>query len=326
MRIARKALAAATLGLATLFAGVSARAADYPSRTVTIYVGFAAGGPTDVVARLLADGLSKKFGQSFVVENRPGASGELAANLLKKAAPDGYTLMAGANGTLAILPVVKKSLAYKPLVDFTPIAPIARFPYYLVVSKDSAFASYQDLIEAGRKPGDGLTFGSAGPGSANHLAGEWFSKTAEINATHVPYKGDAAVLSDLISNRVDFAFLAGSIVIPQAQSKNLRILGSSASSPDIGLQGHPILGQGSLPGFSAEPWNGLLGPAGLPEDIVSKLNAAVNEVMSSDSVGVKLKDMDQYPFVGSASAFAEHIRTQTERTADIVRKSKLTIE
>jgi len=326
MKIVKKALAAAAFGFASMLAAVPGHGAEYPSKAVTIYVGFAAGGPTDVVARLLAEGLTKKLGQPFIVENRPGASGELAANLLKKAAPDGYTLMVGANGTLSILPAVKKGLGYKPLTDFTPIAPVARFPYYLVTSKDSTLASYQDLIQQGRKPGKGMSFGSAGPGSANHLAGEWFSKKAGINATHIAYKGDAAVLSDLIANRIDFAFLAGSLVIPQAQSKNLRILGSSASSPEIGRQGIAVVGKEFLPGFSAEPWNGLLGPAGLPKDIVSKLNSAANEIMGSTSVGVRLKEMDQYPFLGSPGTFADHIRTQTERTADIVRTSHLTIE
>ncbi|ARP80686.1 ABC transporter substrate-binding protein [Bordetella genomosp. 8] len=326
MTIIDKLCATLALGVAAALAAGHACAADYPVRATTIYVGFAAGGPTDVVARLLAEGLSRKLGQPFVVENRPGASGELAANLVKKAAPDGYTLMVGANGTLAILPVVKKGLGYEPLHDFTPIAPVARFPYYLVVSNQSRFRSYGDLIETGRKPAENLTFGSAGPGSANHLAGVWFSKAAGIASTHVPYKGDAAVLSDLIAGRVDFAFLAGSIVIPQVDSKNLRMLASASSSADIGLPGLPILGQGPLAGYSAEPWNGLLGPAGMPESVVRTLNAAVNEVMTSDSVAARLKAIDQYPFPGSAQAFADHIRTQTERTAEIVRKSNLTIE
>ncbi|WP_223851277.1 MULTISPECIES: Bug family tripartite tricarboxylate transporter substrate binding protein [Cupriavidus] len=322
----RKALAAAIFAMASMLAATSAPAAEYPARAVTVYVGFAAGGPTDAVARLLAEGLTRKFGQPFVIDNRPGASGELAANLLKKAAPDGYTLMVGANGTLAILPAVKKGLGYNPLVDFTSIAPVARFPYYLVVSRDSTLTSYQDLVQAGRTPGKGLTFGSAGPGSANHLAGEWFSKKAGIHATHVAYKGDAAALSDLIANRIDFAFLAGSLVLAQAQSKNLRILGSSASSADVGRPGIPVLGSASLPGFSAEPWNGLLGPAGLPRDIVGKLNAAVNDIMGSERVATRLREMDQYPFPGSPGSFADHIRVQTQRTADIVRTSGLTFE
>lgn len=324
----KRSIAALALGAGLSLCMLPSLAAgtEYPSKTVTVYVGFAAGGPTDVVARMLAEGLSKKLGQAFIVENRVGASGELAANLLKKAAPDGYTLMVGANGTLSILPVVKKELAYKPLVDFTPVAPVARFPYYLVVSKDSALHSYKDLVDQGRRRGAGLTFGSAGPGSANHLAREWFSKAAEIDAVHVPYKGDAAVLNDLIANRLSFAFLAGNVVKPQVEAGNLRILASASTSAGAEPSNIPVLGTGLLRGFSAEPWNGLLGPAGLPKEIVGKLNRAVNEVMSSEAVVAKLKALDQYPFKGSAGVFAEHIKTQTERTADIVRKSNLTIE
>lgn len=319
-------VAACVLGTGLFAPSSNAGASAYPDKPVTIYVGFAAGGPTDVVARLLAEGLTHKFRQSVVIENRPGASGELAANLLKKATPDGYTLMIGANGTLSILPEVRKTIQYQPLRDFVPIAPVARFPYYLAVSKESTFSTYDDLVKYGRSHAKGLTFGSAGPGSANHLAGEWFAKAAGMDAIHVPYKGDAAALNDLIANRVDFAFLAGSVVIPQVEADKIRLIASASSSPDIGLQGIPVLGRDELPGFTAEPWNGLLGPAGLPSDIVQILNAAVNEVMTSPNMKERLKKLDQYPFTGSVDVFADHIRKQSAQTADLVRTLNLTIE
>lgn len=314
-------LGACALGVSTL-----ASAAGYPEKPVTIYVGFSAGGPTDIVARVLAEKLTQKFGQSFIIDNRVGASGAVAANQVKKANPDGYTLMIGSSSTLSIIPFVQKGVQYDAIKDFTPIGLVASYPYYLVVPPDSKFKTYDELVAFGRQKDQQLTYASAGNGAVNHLAGEWFKGDTGINSLHVPYKGDSAAITDLVAGRVDFAFLAGVVAIPQVTAGKLRILASASSSPDKGPKNTLVLGQQKLPGFSAEPWNGLMGPAGLPADVVTKLNAAVNEIMSNPDVKAKLLTLDQYPFTGTPQQFSDYIQKQSAHWAGVIKKSNIVLE
>lgn len=300
-------------------------AGDWPAaRPVTIVVGFAAGGPTDVVARILAEQLSAKFKQSFVVDNKAGASGGVAANLVKQAAPDGYTLMFGSSSTLSIIPTLQKT-AYDPLRDFTAIALVASYPYFLVAPASSSIATLDELLKQGRAGGSQLSYGSAGNGAVNHLAAEWFKHEARINAVHVPYKGDSAAVTDLVAGRLDFAFLAGSVALPQVKAGKMRVLASASAVPGRGGAGVPTLGE-RYKGFAAEPWNGLMGPKGVPEPIVAKLNAAVNEIMARPDVLARLAPMEQYAFTGTPQQFTSHIQSQTERWASVIKSSNIQVE
>jgi tripartite-type tricarboxylate transporter receptor subunit TctC len=303
-----------------------AHAAGYPEKPVTVILGFAAGGPTDVIGRVLADKLSAIFKQPFVVENRAGASGAVGANIVKKAKPDGYTLMLGSSSTLSIVPNIRKDAGYDPINDFMAIALVANYPYFLVVRGDSPFKTLDDLLAQGKKPSAELNYASAGPGAVNHLAGEWFRTAADINATHIPYKGDAAALSDLIAGRVDFAFIAGAAALPQVEAGRLKILASASSVPGRGGADIPTVGEAKIPGFAAEPWNGLMGPAGMPEDIVEKLNAAVNEAMRDPEVTAKLASMAQYPVGGTPEFFSNHIAEETKRWAKIIQDAHIVID
>lgn len=319
-------VAAACIGAAALGVSSFAYAADYPQKPVTVYIGFSAGGPTDTVGRLLADKLSQKLGKTFIVENKAGASGVVAANLVKKAEPDGYTLMLGSSSTLSIIPHVQKNIQYDALKDFTSVALVASYPYYLLVPAGSQFKTFDDLIAYGRDQSNQLSYASAGTGAVNHLAGEWLKEEMGINALHVPYKGDSAAMPDLIAGRVDFALLAGIVALPQVEAGKLRILASASSSPDKGAPNVEIIGQGKIPGFDAEPWNGLMGPAGLPEQVVSTLNAAVNEVLSEPEVKAQLLTLDQYPFTSTPDQFKKHIEDQSARWAGIIKKANIVIE
>ena len=325
MNIMRRT-ALAMAAVAALACALPASAAGYPEKPVTITVGFSAGGPTDIVARVLAEKLTQKFGQSFIIDNKAGASGAVAANLVKKAAPDGYTLMIGSSSTLSIIPYVQKGVQFNPIKDFTPIALVASYPYYLTVPPDSKFKTYDDLVSFARQKGNQLTYGSAGNGAINHLAGEWFRSDTGINSLHVPYKGDSAAVIDLAAGRVDFAFLAGVVAIPQVQAGKLRILASASSAADKGLKDTLVIGQQKLPGFAAEPWNGLMGPAGLPADVVTKLNTAVNEIMTSPDVKAKLLTLDQYPFTSTPAQFKDYIQKQSAHWAGVIKKSNITLD
>lgn len=318
-------LRGATLAAVLLASGNtwSQKADAWPTRPVTIVVGFGAGGPTDALARILAENLSTRFKQSFVVENKAGASGGVAAGLVKRAEADGYTLMFGSSSTLAILPTLQKT-SYDPVVDFTPIGLVASYPYFLVVPASSPDASLDDLVKRGRQPAATLSYGSAGNGAVNHLAGEWFKHEARIDATHIPYRGDAAAVTDLIAGRLDFAFLAGAAAFAHVKSGKLRILAAASAKPGLGGPGVPTLGE-HYKGFATEPWNGLMGPAGLPQPIVTQLNAAINATMSRPDVIARLAGMDQFPLTGTPQQFADHIQSQTARWATVIRTSGIQV-
>lgn len=296
---------------------------DWPARPVTIVVGFTAGGPTDAVARILAEQLTTKFKQNFVVDNKPGASGGIAAVAVKRAAPDGYTLMFGSSSTLSITPHLQKNVGYDPLRDFTAIGLVASYPYFLVTPVSSSLTSLDELIEQGRNRSADLSYGSAGNGAVNHLAGEWFKHAAKIKAVHIPYKGDSAAIVDLVAGRLDFAFLAGTAVLPHVKSGKLRVLASASATPGRGDEGVITLGDSRFKGFAAEPWNGLMGPAGIPQPIVTKLNAAVNEIMNRKDVIDRLATLEAYPFTGTPQQFTAHIKDQSERWASVIKTTDI---
>lgn len=311
---------AATLASANVLAQTGT---DWPTRPVNIVVGFSAGGPTDAVARILAEQLSNKFGQSFVIENRAGAGGGVAAAQVKKAAPDGYTLMFGSSGTLSVLPNLKKDLPYDPIKDFTPVGLVASYPYFLVTSSSSPLTSLDALIKMGRDPASKLSYASAGNGAVNHLAGEWFKNETKIKAVHIPYKGDSAAVADLLAGRVDFAFLAGAAALPHVKSGKLRMLASASAVPGRGGDGVPTIGVSLIKGFAAEPWNGVMAPAGLPQPIVTKLNAAINEIMNRKDIVERLAAMEQYPLTGTPQQFSNHIKEQTDRWATVIKTADI---
>ncbi len=299
-------------------------AADYPAKPVTLVIGFTAGGPTDAVGRYLARKLEAELGQTVVVENRAGANGVVAVQSVKRAAADGYTLMLGSSGTLSIEPVYKQKVDYQVLKDFQPVALVASYPYLLVVPSGSSFNTVQELIAGARQKPGTLTFASAGSGAVNHLAGEWFKSASKVDITHVPYKGDSAAIADLVAGRVDMAFLSAIAAMPQVQAGKLRALAIASAQPSPVAPGVPTVAQAAgIPGFTAEPWNGVLAPAGLPPEITQRLNAAVNKVMGTAESRDALLKLGQFPMTGSADDFAQHIRTQTERWAQVIQDGNI---
>jgi len=303
---------------------LNAAAADYPVKPVTLVIGFTAGGPTDAVGRYLARKLEAELGQTVVVENRAGANGVVAVQSVKRAAADGYTLMLGSSGTLSIEPVYKQKVDYQVLQDFQPVALVASYPYLLVVPAGSPFNSVQELIAGARKTPGALTFASAGSGAVNHLAGEWFKSATKVDITHVPYKGDSAAIADLVAGRVDMAFLSAIAAMPQVQAGKLRALAIASAQPSSVAPGIPTVAQAAdIPGFTAEPWNGVLAPAGLPPAVTQRLNAAINKIMETDESKDALLKLGQFPMTGSADDFARHIRSQTERWAQVIQAGNI---
>lgn len=318
MTLAAKLLAASLLAL-PLSAG-----AAYPDKPITLVIGFSAGGPTDIVGRYLAQGLSQKLGQTVIVENRPGATGVLALQWVRKEKPDGYTLMLGSSSTLSIEPVFKKNVKFDVFQDLSPIAPVASYPYLLVVPASAPYRSVAELVQDAKKQPGKFTYASAGNGAVNHLAGAWFKSGTGIDITHVPYKGDSAAVADLVAGRTDMAFLSIIAADPQISAAKMRSLGIASLAPSALKPGMPTIAKESgIQGFSAEPWNGVLGPANMPRDIVAKLNTAITDVMSTEEARQKLSALGQSPFVGTADDFSAHIKSEMTRWSEVIKKANI---
>lgn len=301
--------------------------AQYPDRPIKIVVGFAAGGPTDTAARILAQGMSKQIpGSQFVVDNKPGASGAIAVQTVVASPKDGYTLIMGNSGNMSVLPSLYKQLNYNPEKDLTPIGLAVKLPSVLVVPYKSNFKSVQDVIaEAKKRPGT-LTYASQGNGSLNHVATEWFKLITGINIQHVPYKGDAPSIQDLIAGRVDMSYLSIGSALPLVKSQKMRILAVATKEPLAELPGVPTVMSSGVKDFIAEPWNALLAPAGTPEDIVNKLHAALNGALNDPEVVESLRKVGLYTMAGSRQDLMDYIRSQSQLWAKVIKDASITVE
>ncbi len=321
----RSTLCALGIGALGLFATQRhARAQSvYPSRPVRVVIPFAAGGPTDIVARLLAERLSVRLGQSFIVDPRPGAGGAIAAEAVARAAPDGHTLLIGTATTHAVNPALQGDrLPFNPVRDFAPIAQIARVAIVLVVHADQPVRTLQDFIAVLRaRPGQ-LNYGSSGTGSMGHLASVLLMQKLGTQATHVPYRGSAPMAADLISGRLDFASDALASVVPFVREGRLRALAIATPDRASALPDVPTFPQAGLPDYEAYTWNVVFAPANTPAPIVAALNAALNAVVAEPEVARRLEEMGQPGVTGTTpegtSAF---VRAELAKWEPVVRAS-----
>jgi tripartite-type tricarboxylate transporter receptor subunit TctC len=273
--LALPALAILASGFAAL-----AQAPAYPDRPVGLVVTFAAGGSSDVLARAVAAAMAPGLGQQIAVDNRPGAGGQIGAEAVAHAAPDGYTILFGTNGTLGIGPALYKHLRYDPLHDLAPVGILHKLPLLLIVNPSVPAKNLPELIDYARKNPGKLSFASAGVGSVSHLAGELFKQEAKIDILHVPYKGGGAAVTDLVSGRVSMMLETIPNALPLAQSGQMRAIAvttmeRASVAPDI-----PTLAESGLPDFDVSAWTGLFVPAGTPRTIVDRLNAQTRKIAS----------------------------------------------
>ena len=306
-----------------LLSALCASAQTWPARPVKLLVGFAPGGPTDLVARLIAQRLTQQTGQAFVVENRPGANGALAAREVIGSAPDGYTLLVGTSGALTVSPSLLKQMSYEPLRDLTPVAMLAGYPYVLVVQPTAPINDVRELVAYAKANPDKGAFSSAGIGSVNHLAGEWFSTLTKLNLSHVPYKGDSPALSDLMTGRLLFGFNTVTTSMPQVKAGKLRAIAVTSEKRTDLAPGIPTMIEQGYPGFVVEPWNGVLGPAKMPKDVVDRINSVVAAALVDPTVKTKIMETGQYPIVESPEDMRKLIEQQTARWRDIARAANI---
>jgi tripartite-type tricarboxylate transporter receptor subunit TctC len=299
-------------------------AETYPSRPVTIVAPYAAGGGADLIARLMAQKLGERLGQSFVVENRLGAGGVIAASSVAKATPDGYTLFMGASTQLAIQVTLHKTLPYDPAADFAPVALVASVPFMLIVNPSLPVHSVPELIAlAKQKPGQ-LSFGSSGVGGPPHLFTELLKTMTGIEMTHIPYKGTAQAMTDVIAGHVPIIFSDLAPAIPQLKAGRLRALGISSAVRFAGMPDIPPLAESGVPGFDAVSWLALVAPAATPPEVVDKLHATVKQIMAEPAVQQRFIDLGNIPLVSPPpDELRRYVKSEIVRWGDVVRKAGL---
>ena len=304
--------------LATGAAGALAQ--TYPTKPVRIIVPFAPGGATDMLARVVAQNLSQSLGQSVLVENRPGAATNIGADAVAKAEPDGHTLLIG---TLALVvnPALFPSMPYAWDKDLRPVSMIGFVPNLLVVNPSLPVKSVAELIAYGKANPGKLTFGSAGSGGAVHLSGELFKIMSGVDMVHVPYKGSAPAVTDLIGGNLDLIFDNLPSVVPHVRSGKLRGLAVTSSKPSASAPEFPPVADSGLPGYEMLPWNGIFAPAGTPEPIITRLNAELKKILALPEVKESLTSRGVELVGDSPQEFAAFLKKESERWQDLVRKA-----
>jgi tripartite-type tricarboxylate transporter receptor subunit TctC len=307
------------------FAAPAARAQDWPQRQVTIVVPFTAGGTTDMFARILAQGLQQKFGTPFVVENRPGAGGNVGAAMVARAPKDGYTLLVGTVSTHAINPFIYKNLAHDTEKDFQPISLIARLPNILVVNMKIPASTVAELIEHLKKNPDKLSYGSSGAGTSTHLAAELFQLKTGTKMVHVPYRSSADVMNALVGGHIDLAFDNITLAWPQVKAGTMRALAVTSTQPSATAPGVPPVAA-TLPGFDATSWHGVFAPAGVPRPVVEALAAEVKRIFSSPEVQKSLFEVGAVPSPMTPGEFAEFIAGERGKWREVVRAAGVEVQ
>ena len=314
----------ACLAIASSTAG-HAQDDGYPNKPVRIVVPFAAGGSTDVVARILGDKLQAEFKQPFLIDNRAGASGNIGADAVAKAAPDGYTLLMGTTGVLSINGYLFKNMSYDAARDFTPVSYTSLITNILVVQQDVPARTVADLIAlAKRQPGK-LSFASSGAGSSTHLSGELFKAMAGVDILHVPYRGSSQALTDVISGQVTMLFDNAPSSMPFVQQGKLRALAVTSSKRMPNLPDVPTVDEAGVKGYESLSWSGIVAPTGTPKTVIDKLNRAIDRILKTDEVKTRLAGLGVEPVGGPPEAFTRHIRTESEKWSKLIKSANITV-
>jgi tripartite-type tricarboxylate transporter receptor subunit TctC len=315
-----------TIALLLLVGAAPASAQSYPAQTIKIVVPFTAGGGVDVVARIITPRLSEELGQSVIIENRGGAGGMLGATAVAQAPADGYTLLFGTGSTHGTNPNLYSRISYDPVKDFVPIVLVSSSPLLLVVPPALPAKSVSELIALARsRPGE-LSFASYGTGSINHLGAELFNSMADIKANHVPYRGSAPALADVIAGRIDYTLDGVSTSLGYIQAGTIRVLGVAGPRRAPVLADLPTISETALPGFDTTVWFGLFAPAGTPKSVIELVNSKVNAVLASTSVKENFERLGIEPVGGRPQVLADRVQTEMQKWASIVRAKNIHLD
>lgn len=314
-----RVLAAILIGASSLLAQ-----AAFPDKPLKLIVPFPAGGAADVMARGMAQQWGAELGQTIIIDNRGGAGGQTAAEATIKSPADGYTLFFATMGTLAINPAIYPKLRYDPVRDFAPISLTHATPRVLVVGPSLAVKNIAELVALARSKPGMLSYGSAGNGSSSHLSGALFESIAGVKMLHVPYKGSAPLLTDVLAGRVDMTFDSFTVYGDHIKAGRVRALGVTSAQRMSALPDVPAIAAEGLAGYEVSNWLGVLAPAGTPQDVIAKLNATLGRAMAQPALRSQLESLGITPLFGTPDAFGALIRTDIARWAEIVKRAGAT--
>lgn len=311
---------ASAAALLVLMAGNGmAVAQNYPSKPMRLVVPFAPGGPNDILGRLVGQKLTEQWGQPVVIDNRGGAGGTVGLEAASRLPGDGYAIAMGGSSNLALAPSLYAKLPYDPVKDFTPIINVAVVPYALAVNPTVPAKNVRELIVVASRKAGYLSYGSSGVGSMSSLAAEMLKAMSKTDIVHVPYKGTAPALTDVVSGQIDLMLADLAVIKPHADSGRLRVIGvtglkRSAAAPDV-----PTIAESGLPGYELSPWFGVVAPAGVPKDVVGRLNGAIGGSLKSPDVVQRLASLGYEPLGGTSDQFAATIKSDIAKYAKIVK-------
>ncbi len=315
-----RGLVIAAAAVLTLAAAPVAKAQDFPARPIRVVIAFPAGGPTDLVGRLIVDKMTATLGQRVYIENRSGASGTVGADNVAKADPDGYSLFLTTSGAVTVAPHILGSVPYDPLRDFAPVALVTKVTEVLVVTPELGIKTVKELVALAKaKPGT-IPFASTGIGSPPHLAQELLAAAADVKFLHVPYRGAAPALTDLLGGQVEVLSADLPVLLAQIQAGNLVPIGAAAGKRDAILPDVPTLAEQGYPNTDASNWYGLLAPAKTPAPVVAKLNAAVNAALNDPQIRDKLIQSGATPVGGTPESFGTFMKAEYERWGRVVKE------
>jgi tripartite-type tricarboxylate transporter receptor subunit TctC len=311
------------LTLVAVAAGLPAAGQSYPVKTVRIVIGLSAGGGTDVLTRIIAQRLTESWGQNVIVENRPGASGFIAGELVSKAPPDGYTLIMGAQSGLAVAPAIYGRAPYDTLKDFAPVTLVGSTPLIMIAHPSFPVRTFAEFVPYAKKNGDRLTFGSGGVGSTPHMAGELLNSLLAIRMNHVPYKGESPAIADTLAGQIPIMFGNLPVALPHVKSGKLRGLANTAAARSRLLPELPTVAESGFKGFAIATWYGLLAPAGTSAEVVGRIRNGVSQAVAQPETRERLAGMGVEVAANTPEEFAAYLRSEVARYAKVVKESNI---
>lgn len=317
------------LGALALLAGPTMAQPAWPGKPIKLVVPFPPGGGTDAVARLLAEKLTNQTGWVIVVDNRPGAGGNIGLDAVAKAPADGYTIGLGQTANLAINPALYPKMPFDSLKDFAPITTVASQPVVLVVNSGSPLKTLADVVSASKAKSESLKIGLAGNGTVGHLAGEMLERRAGFKMLNIPYKGAGPAMNDLIASQIDLNFANTTAAIPQIANGRVRALAVSSAQRvkgAVALADVPTVAELGYPGFDAITWTGLVAPLGTPQAVIDRINAEVQKVLKNPEVQSKLAAEGSTPMGGAPQQFRDYIRTEHQKWGTLIREANIKLE
>ena len=322
----KKLIFGACLALSTALPLTSlAQTSAFPTQTVKMLIGFSAGGPTDVIGRILAQQMTLDLGQSVVVENRTGANSLIATREVAKAKPDGYTLLFASLSHNVNKILLKDKAEYDPLGSFAPISLVANLPLVIVTAYDSPYKSLKDLLDKAKSAPEAISYGSAGNGGSAHLAAAMMGTMANAKMVHVPFRGNAPALTEVMAGRVAFMFYPMIGIAGHVENKRLRVLAVGSSKPMPEFPGVPTMDASGFPGFEqTAPWIGMFAPAGTPQPVVDKLNASIKKALAKPEITKRMKELGAQPIGDTPAEFRQFLVKDAERWDRVIKASGIT--